>query len=337
MHGGVEFAQGLTQECAMAGGEAPYYTPEQAAQIARAERAPGGTDLLISLAGSFWRGGMTAQFADCFRRAYRLTPALQIARSLLGPVTTAAAWRTAQAMSEVLVAHGVAYSTVLADLAGSALQVGDEAAVRRLVDYDRFFRQGVCVPPDGQSIDAFNDAVAAEIKSRRVYYGAPDDRSIRDGYRNNRALEAKSPALAALRTMLQAAVDDYIAALPGDDPAHPFLAMRPAAPVLDGWAVISTPQSHHISHIHPAAWATGVYYVCEPAVARSSRSGWLEVGPPPDAPPGPGWERRHVAPRRGSFVLMPAYFYHATEPMGVDDERICIAFETKYPELADLG
>jgi hypothetical protein len=31
---------------------------------------------------------------------------------------------------------------------------------------------------------------------------------------------------------------------------------------------------------------------------------------------------------------MPAYFYHGTQPMGVDEERICIAFDVVPRELA---
>ena len=42
-----------------------------------------------------------------------------------------------------------------------------------------------------------------------------------------------------------------------------------------------------------------------------------------------------IEPARGSFILMPAYFFHQTEPMGVDEERICIAFETQHAELKE--
>jgi hypothetical protein len=35
-----------------------------------------------------------------------------------------------------------------------------------------------------------------------------------------------------------------------------------------------------------------------------------------------GWDTHMVEPERGTFLLMPAYFYHATEQMGVKQERI---------------
>ncbi len=34
---------------------------------------------------------------------------------------------------------------------------------------------------------------------------------------------------------------------------------------------------------------------------------------------------------------MPGYFVHDTEPMGVDEERICIAFDILPLELAGLA
>lgn len=35
-------------------------------------------------------------------------------------------------------------------------------------------------------------------------------------------------------------------------------------------------------------------------------------------------------------MLMPAYVFHETQPMGIDRERICIAFETQSGELKYL-
>jgi hypothetical protein len=41
-----------------------------------------------------------------------------------------------------------------------------------------------------------------------------------------------------------------------------------------------------------------------------------------------------VAPEPGTLVLMPGYFYHETRPMGIDQERICIAFDVSPIEIA---
>jgi hypothetical protein len=46
------------------------------------------------------------------------------------------------------------------------------------------------------------------------------------------------------------------------------------------------------------------------------------------------WKLRLIEPVPGSLVVMPAYFWHHTKPMGVDQERICVAFEIQASELA---
>jgi len=310
------------------------FTAAQRTLLEEAGRAPpdAARELLLHLAVAHWRAGEEAQFAECFRRAYLLDPSGQVMTRL-----RQAAGRTfdeLRAMSDALARHAAAYAPVLAIRAVAEARHGNAEMVRALVDYDRFFRRGVCTPPDGMSRDAFNDALAQEIKADMVYYDNPANRSIRRGWRHNCVLDSETPAIMTLRRMLEAQVADYIAALP-DDPDNLFLAMRPPRYLVQGWAVISDRETHHTSHLHPAAWATGVYYVTQPRVSRSSERGWLHVGPPRNAPFAAenGWESRLIEPARGSFVLMPAYFYHATEPMGVDEERICIAFEVVYPEL----
>lgn len=38
-----------------------------------------------------------------------------------------------------------------------------------------------------------------------------------------------------------------------------------------------------------------------------------------------------IQPEPGKIVLMPSYFHHRTVPLGVEQRRICVAFEI-YPE-----
>ena len=71
----------------------------------------------------------------------------------------------------------------------------------------------------------------------------------------------------------------------------------------------------------------------------ASRCGWLEVGAPEElygVSTADGWEARTIEPEPGRLVLMPGYFFHATHPMGVDEERICIAFDVMPVELAGV-
>lgn len=284
------------------------------------------------LAKAFWKAGEKRKFAETFRRSYLEKPFATLER--LAPDYPKVAAQDLRAMTAALVEHGVLYAPVIGNLAVAEAQLGNSDAVRRLIDYDRFLHCGVAALPAGADSDAFHDAVAAEIKSNLKFYDRPAGRAIRQGWRNNDVLRVETPALGALKKILQVEVDRYIAALP-DDASHPFLAARPAQQRLDGWAVVSGPDSHHHPHVHSYAWITGVYYVTQPDISRSSQEGWLRVGPPRNrgVTEAAGWQTRMVEPARGSFVLMPGYFFHETAPMGVAQDRVCIAFETQYAEL----
>jgi hypothetical protein len=239
-----------------------------------------------------------------------------------------------------LIEHGAAFSSTIATLAIAEARLGHTRAVERLVDYDRFFEDTVLAPPGGQSLDAFNAALAAEIRSNLTFYATPKGRAIRSAWRDDDVMRSPRPACSAFAAAIQAASERYMAKLPAAAD-HPFLKSRPGKFKIEGWANLSDGAGHHESHIHCRAWASGVYYVVEPPVAREpgGRRGWLHVGPPEHrgVTPADGWGERMVAPTPGRLIIMPAYFYHDTQPMGVDQERICIAFDIVPDEIASGG
>jgi len=317
---------------------APDFTAAQQRMLDRIEEAPteAATFQLLQLAASYWKSGQTAEFAECFRRAYRRGRCRKIS-SLL---TSRDDMEELARITQALIDHGCRYSDVISEHAIAEALLGRVDAVRSLVDYGRFFRQGRCIPPSGSSLEGFNRAVADEIKPKLAFYDEEDASAIRKSWRNDTALQAKTPALAALKALLAREVETYLANLP-DDPDHPFIASRPREYDLDGWANASPADGYLLPHIHSRTWATGVYYVTQPEVSRDTHGqrGWLRVGSPPELdgkePSETGWETRLIEPVAGSFILMPAYFTHATEPMGVEQERISIAFEVQPAEFRD--
>jgi hypothetical protein len=295
---------------------------------------PQSATLLCELSETLAEAAQEREAADVFRRAYRLEP--NICTKALARVGFADAGKL-RTYSRSLIDNGVAYAPVIAALAVAEAHLGNRTEVQRLVDYDRLFRSYVMAPPDGYDQDSFYGALASEIKTDLRFYDAPPNRAIRHAWRRS----VTGSTLPASRAWVQAVrreVDRYIASLP-QECDHPFAASRPSDYVLGAWAVVSNGASYHVSHIHVRAWMSVVFYVIRPPVSRDAMSGrgWLEVGPPEErygVSAAHGWGARTIAPEPGRLVLMPGYFFHATHPMGVDEERICIAFDVMPAELA---
>jgi hypothetical protein len=290
--------------------------------------------LLYAISETLAEAGEAREAANVFRRAYLLEPdTCTNALARIG-FDDAGKLRT---YSRALIDNGVAYSSIIAALAVAEARLGNAAAVRHLVDYDQLFRSTIMEPPDGYDQTSFRHELTNEIKSDLKFYDIPPNRAIRSAWRH----EINGSALPASRAWVQAIrreIDRYIAALP-HMPDHPFVASRPADYVLGAWAVVSNGASHHVSHFHAQAWMSGVFYVVRPPVSLDpgSRRGWLEVGPPEErygVSTAHGWGARTIEPEPGRLVLMPGYFFHGTHPMGVDEERICIAFDVLPIELA---
>lgn len=302
------------------------------AMIDRARRAvaeqPDTAGPWFALAEVLWRAGDEDGFADAFRQGYLRRPAMSGALQDGEP-------EDRRARAHALLRRGVRFSRVIASLAIAEARLGNGAELRRLFDYDRFFISCTAEPPAGQRLEDFHGALRAAILSDLRHYGTAP-RAIHSGSRADRLFTQPSKIRDQLLSVLQPHIARYIAALPDDD-SHPFVAARPHDYRINGWAVVSGDGTYHDPHIHGRAWLTGVYYVVQPEISRREPpAGWLRVGPPPFAGASAelGWQTRLVEPVPGTIVLMPGYFFHGTAPMGVDQERICIAFEVEPAEIA---
>jgi uncharacterized protein (TIGR02466 family) len=302
------------------------------------QRTPDAPAWLFELSAALAEAGEERESAAVFRQAFLLDP--KTVRWLQGAAeeTDPYATRAVRDRMRSLIAHGTIFSPVIAALAIAEAHLGNETEVSMLVDYERFFRLLATEPPEGFREPGFHALLAAEIKSDLRFYDQPEGRSIRKGWRNNGIVGSELPASRALIRLLRDHVDRYIASLPGDSD-HPFVASRPAEYVLEGWAVVSDGASHHASHIHPRAWLSGVYYVVRPpsSLEAGTDRGWLRVGPPSRNGGLAGWDVRRVEPAPGNLVLMPGYFYHDTEPMATNEERICVAFDVVPAEIAEAS
>jgi uncharacterized protein (TIGR02466 family) len=95
---------------------------------------------------------------------------------------------------------------------------------------------------------------------------------------------------------------------------------------LNLWANIVGKKGYQISHMHPEALISGVYYVNVPAsIRRASQSdnkqGFLLFSQAETM------STRYVQPSEGLIVLFPSYFYHEAIPLEHDETRTCVAFD----------
>ena len=301
-------------------------------QAVRAQ--PQSAVLLCELSAALASAGEVREAARLFRQAYLLQPRICTKALTSAEFTDAGKLRD---YASALIDNGVAYSMVIAALAIGEARMGNRAAVQRLVDYDRLFRSYVMDAPDGYDQISFCRALADEIKSDLTFNDAPPNRAIRRAWHHSLTKTAL-PITSAWLKAVRREVDRYIAALP-EASDHPFPTSRPAEYVLSAWGIVSDGASHHAPHIHVRAWLSGVFYVIRPQVSHDAdrRCGWLEVGAPEElygVSTADGWAARTIEPEPGRVVLMPGYFFHGTHPMGVDEERICIAFDVVPVELA---
>lgn len=179
--------------------------------------------------------------------------------------------------------------------------------------------------------DDFNAGLAAELLAHPALAPLPSTKATSGaGRRIDRLQDAAGPLARELLARIAAAVEEY--AVRRDAGAdHPLRERRPAATVLNAWAIAVHDDGHEEWHMHPGGWISGVYYVAVPPAATPAddRPGAIEFGPFPLGGDGAsrGWPRRRVTPRAGMLLLFPSYFAHRTWPTGVAEPRICVAFD----------
>ncbi len=187
-------------------------------------------------------------------------------------------------------------------------------------------------PPGFPDMATFNAQLIADIRGHPTLIETwdPNQRAARGGAVAQALLSHKTPAIAALETLVRGAIDAFAARLP-DDANHPFLCKKPRRYALNVWANILTEEGHQASHIHNLGWLSGVYYPWIPPVIRADdpeHAGWLEFGFPGYDLPCRFTPRLHqIKPEIGMAVCFPSYFWHRTIPFRGAPERISVAFD----------
>ncbi len=174
--------------------------------------------------------------------------------------------------------------------------------------------------------------LVAELRTLHAGAAQPIGQSVRGGTQTRgRLLAFRGKPFVELARALGHAVEDYRAALPPPDPAHPLLRHRDADWRFEGsWSVRFTGgEGHHAAHIHPNGILSSALYLAVPEAAGdgAARQGWLELG---SAPEDLGIDLEPLAriePKAGKLVLFPSTLYHGTTAFSGPGERITAVFD----------
>ena len=288
----------------------------------------------VNLGYALQESGRVDQAIDSYRRAIEIAPDFPGAHVNLGDALLQRG--DAAAAAEASAAYLARHPGDTAMLAWRAIvmnEIGEQAAARDLVDFDRFVRPvRVEAPAPYPGLADFNAALAEHVRRHPTLVYAPARHATRFGKHSGELLAEPKGPVAQLEQAIRGAVEAYMRSLPAAS-GHPFVDRRPRRFGLSAWCVILDRQGYQVPHIHPSAWLSGVYYVRLPEVvdqAGQDAAGWIEFGRPPEhfhcaAEP----EVRALRPEPGLMFLFPSYFYHRTVPFesAEADARISIAFD----------
>ena len=161
------------------------------------------------------------------------------------------------------------------------------------------------------------------------------EQSVRGGTQTDGQLFFRpEPVIQAAKIQIEAGVQQYVAGLPKNGPAHPLLGPPRGGRLLysGSWSVRLQAGGHHVAHTHPMGWISSAFYVELPPAAQLGRSpsGWITFGEPP---PELGLQlgaHAQVEPKPGRLVLFPSFMWHRTLPFDAG-ERLVVAFDVRRP------
>lgn len=218
-------------------------------------------------------------------------------------------------------------TTPLAYLA-AALDLNDDYdALAKLRDIEHFVRIIDIAPPvDYPSLDAFHDALRNELLAHSTLTFEPEGLVTRKGRQSGDLAYAKTPALAVVAGLAEAALREFWTDLGTFNFDHPFLTARPDEWSLTLWGTILQPGGLVDPHIHAPNWLSGVYYPGFVHGRFDPDEGAFAIGSLPIALGGHG-KTEIIRPRSGRMILFPSFLWHGTLPFGGSAERISFAFD----------
>lgn len=205
--------------------------------------------------------------------------------------------------------------------------------VTEIVDNEKFVTTRFLDVPDGfDDLDAFNEALHAELEAMHSERPEPPGQTMRGGTQIPGSLFVSPTGLTAvLKEQLSKALSEYIASLE-EDPDHPFLRfINPDFLFTGAWSTILHGSGYDGSHIHNEGWISGVYYIKIPDLPEEkwqAGEGCIQFGePPPAFVSERNKAQRVVRPVPGMAVFFPSYYWHGVQTYEMDAVRHSMAFD----------
>lgn len=215
-------------------------------------------------------------------------------------------------------------------------ELGD-SRYRELVDVSKFVRAfDLRIPSGFADAAAFNAALAEELLQLHTMTSEPLDQTLRGGTQTPELLFArKSRMIGLVRESIEAAVAEYIRALPAGA-EHPVLSrVQDKFSFTHSWSCKLRSSGFHTNHVHSMGWISSAYYVDLPDAVddEAERQGWLKFGESHMELGERDRPEHFVKPVVGRLVLFPSYYWHGTVPFRSSHDRLTIAFDVVPGEV----
>ena len=223
-------------------------------------------------------------------------------------------------------------SGILGALTIAMNETGDDR-VSGIVNIDEFLTTRFLDVPDGfDDLDAFNEALHAELEAMHTDHPEPPGQTMKGGTQIPGGLFTGPTGLTAvLKEQISKALSAYIQSLE-KDPDHPFLRyLNPDFRFTGAWSTILHGSGYDDSHIHNEGWISGVYYIKVPDLPEDrwrAGEGCIQFGEPPRLFVSErNQAQRLVRPIPGMAVFFPSYYWHGVRPFEKEAIRHSMAFD----------
>ena len=298
-----------------------------------------GRVLLSTELGDIYRkAGDLTKAAEYFRDALKIEPGNSKALRKLA-VTSFDQGEIDELLEfcEQLIAGGICHTRLHATYFGVLAKLGRVDEAEQIRGLDRYFWQGGIDTPDGfETTEAFNAALAGEIREHPALRFENSQQASEHSWRVDELMIRSQPAVTLLLEQVAGEVENYARRLADTENTAQsqrfFRSLMPNGAKIFPWSIITREQGHENWHTHDKGWLSGVYYAAVPTglPAAKGKAGAIEFGWP-ERLLGEGSSEKYgnkvIRPEPGMLLLFPSHTHHRTYPHGLSGERIVVSFD----------